>query len=142
MMIVDANVLLYAVHEEAEHHESALAWLDRTLSSTDTVLLPWTCLLAFVRLSTHASVYERPQSVDDALDNVEAWLDLSTVITDQPDVHHGRRMRDLLVTADGRGNLVNDAHLAALAMQYDATVVSYDNDFARFPGVRRERPRR
>lgn len=141
MKLVDANVMLYAVHREAEQHVPALAWLDRTMSSTDTVLLPWVSLIAFVRLSTHPAVYERPQSVADAFANVQAWLEPAIVITDQPDVHHPRIMAELLEAAGGHGgNLVTDAHLAALAVQYDATVVSYDDDFGRFPGVRWERP--
>jgi toxin-antitoxin system PIN domain toxin len=140
MKLVDANVLLYAVHEEAEHHPVALTWLDRSLSGNETVLLPWMCLIAFIRLSTHPAVYERPQTVADSLEIVEAWLGLSNVVTDQPDGHHARRIGDVLQAAGGRGNLVNDAHLAALAMQYDATVISYDEDFSRFPGVRWERP--
>jgi uncharacterized protein len=140
MKLVDANVLLYAVHEEAKHHRTALAWLDRTLSSSETVLLPWLCLIAFVRLSTHPSIYQNPASVAGALENVEAWLDLSSVVTDHADADHGRRLGNLLHAAGGRGDLVNDAHLAALAVQYDATVVSYDSDFGRFPTVRWERP--
>lgn len=140
MKLVDTNVLLYAVHEEAEHHSVALNWLDRSLSGNETVLVPWLCLIAFIRLSTHPSVYERPQSVADSIEIVEAWLDLPNVVTDQPDAHHARRIGDILQIAGGRGNLVNDAHLAALALQYDATVISYDNDFNRFPGIRWERP--
>jgi toxin-antitoxin system PIN domain toxin len=138
--LLDANVLLYAVHEEALHHTSAVAWLDRTLSSDETILLPWISLVAFLRLSTHRSVYERPQSVAEAMDTVEDWLAVPTVVNGEPRVGHTTVMRGLLDAAQGSGNLVNDAHLAALALQYDATVVSYDNAFGRFPGVRWERP--
>ena len=141
MRLVDTNVLLYAVHVEAEHHAVALNWLDRSLSDNETVLLPWMCLIAFIRLSTHPSVYERPQSVAESLEIVEAWLGLPNVVTDQPDDHHAHRIGDILEVVGGRGNLVNGAHLAALASQYDATVISYDNDFSRFPGIRWERPR-
>lgn len=140
MKLVDANVLLYAVHQEAEHHATSLTWLDRTLSATEAVVFPWISLIAFLRLSTHPSVYENPQSVPQAFENLEAWLDVPVVVTGEPDVHHPARMRDLLAAAGGGGNLVNDAHLAALALQYDATVVTYDTDFGRFPGVRWERP--
>jgi len=141
MKLVDTNVLLYAVHVEAKHHSVALNWLDRTLSANETVLLTWACLIAFIRLSTHPSVYERPQSVAESLEIVEAWLVQPHVVADRPDDHLARRLGDILAAADGRGNLVNDAHLAALASQYDATVISYDNDFSRFSGIRWERPR-
>ena len=122
-------------------YQSAVDWLDRTLSSSETVLLPWLCLIAFVRLSTHPAVYQKPQPVADALENVEAWLDLPNVVTDHADANHSRRLSELLHASGGRGDLTNDAHLAALAIQYDATVVSYDSDFGRFSAVRWERPR-
>ncbi len=141
MKLVDTNVLLYAVHEEAEHHGVALNWLDRSLSGGEAVMLPWMCLIAFIRLSTDPSIYERPQSVADSLEIVQAWLGLPSVVTDQPDAHHAGRIGGFLTAAEGRGNLVNDAHLAALAVQYDATLISYDSDFGKFSGVRWERPR-
>jgi uncharacterized protein len=100
-------------------------------------------LIAFVRLNTHPAVYERPQSVADAFANVQAWLEPAIVITDQPDVHHPPIMAELLEAAGGHGgNLVTGAHLAAMAVQPDATVVSYDDEFGRFPGVRWEGPSR
>jgi toxin-antitoxin system PIN domain toxin len=140
MKLVDTNVLLYAVHEEAERHVEARGWLDATLSSRETVLLPWVSLLGFIRISTHPSIYARPQSASEAFEIVNDWLALSVVLTGDPDQRHAGRMRDLLVSTGTGGNLVSDAHLAALAMQYDATVISYDNDFRRFPGVRWQRP--
>jgi uncharacterized protein len=138
--LVDTNVLLYAVHEEARFHSEALAWLDGTLSSGEGVLMPWVSLLGFVRISTGPGIYPNPQSADEAFDIVDAWLALPNVLTGDPDRRHTRRMRDLLAATGTGGNLVSDAHLGALALQYDATVVSYDNDFSRFPGVRWERP--
>lgn len=138
MTIVDANVLLYAVDGGAAHHQAAKRWLDAALSDQrEAVLIPWICLLAFVRLITHAAVYERPLTVGQALGIVEAWLGRANVINPEPDREHPRRMRALLDATGRGGNLVNDAHLAALAIQYGATVVSFDNDFARFPGVAR-----
>lgn len=140
MKLVDTNVLLYAVHEEARFHSEARTWLDATLSSGEGVVLPWVSLLGFVRLSTKAGIYPHPQSAEEAFEVVDAWLTVPSVVTGEPDESHARRIRDLLVATSVGGNLVTDAHLAALALQYDATVVSYDNDFSRFPGVRWERP--
>jgi toxin-antitoxin system PIN domain toxin len=138
--LVDTNLLLYAVHEEARFHTEALMWLDRTLSSGEAVVMPWISLLGFVRISTRPGIYSHPQSAEEAFEIVDAWLGVPSVITGEPDRWHARRVRDLLVATGTGGNLVTDAHLAALALQYDATVVSYDNDFSRFPGVRWERP--
>ena len=140
MKLVDANVLLYAVHAEARHHTTAVAWLDRALSSVEGVVLPWISLVAFLRISTHPAIYPSPLSVDEAFDYVSGWQSSPVVLTVEPDRQHARRMRELLAETGSAGNLVNDAHVAALALQYDATVVTYDNDFSRFPGVRWERP--
>jgi uncharacterized protein len=138
--LVDTNVLLYAVHEEARFHDEALRWLDATLSSGEGVVLPWVSLLSFVRITTRNGIYAQPQSAEEAFEIVDAWLAVPSVVNGEPDGSHARRTRELLVATGTGGNLVTDAHLAALALQYDATVISYDNDFGRFPGVRWERP--
>lgn len=140
MKLVDANVLLYAVDASAEHHFAARRWLDATLSSSESVALPWLSLLAFLRLSTHPSIYPHPLTIDQALNVVEAWTALPNVVSAEPDRRHSRRLRELLDATGRAGNLVNDAHLAALALQYGAEVGTFDNDFGRFPGVRWIRP--
>lgn len=140
MKLVDANVLLYATDRSSSHHLGARDWLNTALSGSDTVLMPWISLLAFLRTATHPSIYDRPLTVDDAMSTVDAWLARPQVITPEPDTAHPRRMRELLDATGRGGNLVNDAHLAALALQYRATVMTYDNDFGRFPGVRWESP--
>ena len=140
MKLVDTNVLLYAVHEEARFHAESLGWLDATLSSGEGVVLPWVTLLGFVRISTRPGIYAQPQSAQEAFDIVDAWLAVPSVITGEPDLRHASRSSRPAGRHRTGGNLVTDAHLGALALQYDATVVSYDNDFGRFPGVRWERP--
>lgn len=140
MKLVDANVLIYAVDKNAPRHVVAHRWLDQQLSSAQTLLMPWISLLAFIRLCTHPSVYEHPMSSGDALDVVAGWLDRPHVVTPEPDAHHARRMRELLTTAGRGGNLVNDAHLAALAIQHRAVVATFDQDFGRFPDIRWETP--
>lgn len=140
MKLVDANVLIYAVDLSAEHHVVAKRWLDGALSGRQTVLLPWVSLLAFARIVTHPAVYTAPVAIGEALDFIDAWLEQPTVITPEPDATHVRRVRELLAVTGRGGNLVNDAHLAALALQHRATVITYDNDFGRFPGVTWQRP--
>ncbi|MGI8946437.1 MAG: TA system VapC family ribonuclease toxin [Ornithinimicrobium sp.] len=140
MKVVDANVLLYAVDRGAEHHQVSKTWLDRALAGHEAVLLPWLSLLAFLRLSTHPAVHDQPLTVDQALDIVEVWVGAPAAITSEPDSAHTGRLRTLLGATGHGGNLVNDAHLAALAVQHRATVVTFDSDFGRFPGVQWERP--
>jgi uncharacterized protein len=140
MKLVDANVLLYAVDQGAEHHHVAKAWLDAALGGRETVLMPWVSLLAYVRLVTHPSVYEHPLHVGQALDVVEGWLSAPAVIAPEADARHVTRLREFLDATGRGGNLVNDAHLAALAVQHGASVVTFDSDFGRFPGVAWELP--
>ena len=135
MKIVDANVLLYAVNADAPHHEPSRAWLDRGLSGEDTIGLAWMSLLAFVRLSTRAALFERPLPVGDAVAQVTDWLTAPGAVVVHPGPAHGDHLGQLLAAVGVGGNLVNDAHLAALSLENRATVVSYDNDFSRFPGV-------
>lgn len=141
MKLVDANVLLYAVDERAKHHGVSKQWLDAALSGRDTVLFPWISLLAFVRIATSQGVFERPLDIGEALSVVESWMGQPTAIVPVPDSAHPRRMRILLEATGRGGNLVNDAHLAALAIQYGAIVVTFDSDFGRFPELRWEMPR-
>lgn len=140
MKLVDANVLLYAVNSDTEHHETSRAWLDAALSGRDTVGFAWIALLAFLRLSTKAGLFPSPLTADRALDQVDDWLGAAPAVLLHPGPQHARLLRSLLVESGTSGNLANDAHLAALALEHRATVVSFDDDFGRFAGVRHERP--
>lgn len=140
MKLVDANVLLYAVNRDSRHHAPARAWLDGALSGQATVAFSWIVLLAFVRVTTRAGLFPSPLSVDGAMDRVDAWLGASPAVVVEPTVDHPRIVRDLLGQVGSGANLVNDAHLAALAIEHRATVVSYDHDFGRFDGVSWEVP--
>lgn len=136
MRIVDANVLLYAVNEAAPQHERARTWLDAALNAQESVGFAWMVVLAFVRLSTHPAVFPRPLSVGDALGCVRDWLAQPAAIVVAPTSRHVDILAGLLNEAGTAGNLVSDAHLAALAVEHDAVLVSFDADFGRFRGVR------
>lgn len=135
MKLVDANVLLYAVNTDAPHHERSVRWLDGALSGADTVAFAWIALLAFVRLSTKAELFPTPLGVGGAMDRVDAWLGAAPAVIIEPTVDHPRILRDLLRPLGSGGNLVNDAHLAALSIEHRCGIVSFDNDFDRFAGV-------
>ncbi len=100
----------------------------------------WVVLLAFLRLSTNASFFPRPLPSEDAFDIVEAWLGQPAAILLQPTARHVALLRGLLEPLGAAANLVNDAHLAGLALEHGAEVVSFDSDFARFRGVRWRTP--
>lgn len=138
--MVDANVLLYAVNTDARHHSSSLRWLDSALSGSSAVAFSWVALLGFVRLATKEGLFPQPLTVDEAFDRVDAWLGSGPALVVEPTKEHSRVMRRLLGALGSGGNLVNDAHLAALAVEHDCVIVSYDRDFDRFEGVVRESP--
>lgn len=135
MLLIDANVLLYAVNERSREHDIASAWLTRVLGETEAVAFAWTVALAFLRISTHPSVYPDPLSPRQAGDLLDRWLSAPPSVTPEPTRRHTSLLRGLLEGVGTAGNLVGDAHLAALALEYGATVVSFDRDFARFEGV-------
>ncbi len=140
MKLVDANVLLYAVNSDADHHERSRRWLDESLSGEDTVAFAWIALLAFVRLATREGLFPHPLSMDGAMDRVDSWLSAPSAVVLEPTIEHGRVLRSLLAPLTTAGNLVNDAHLAALAVEHKCDIVSFDNDFSRFAGVRWREP--
>ncbi len=135
MILVDVNLLLYAIDEDAPHHRAARRWWEETLSGTRPVGLAWVVLLAFVRLTTRQGILVRPLPPDQALAFVEEWLDHPLVEAVSPGRGHWRILRSLLAAAGTAGNLTTDAHLAALALEQGAEVYSADHDFARFAGV-------
>ena len=140
MRLVDANVLLYAVNTATAHHGRARDWLDDALDGPDTVGFAWTVVLAFIRVATNPAIFERPLEPTQACEVVRDWLARPSAVVVEPTPRHVDVLAGLLAEAGTAGSLVADAHLAALAAEHDATVVSFDSDFARFAGVRWTRP--
>jgi uncharacterized protein len=140
MVVVDANVLIYAVDQTSAHHDCSRSWLDTSLGGTEAVGLAWIALLAFIRIGTNASIFPSPMTTDEATAQVETWLAAPAAVIVQPTPRHASLLRGLLRATGTAGNLTTDAHLAALALELGADVVSYDRDFARFPGVRHRLP--
>lgn len=135
MKLVDANVLINATFSDRPDHPASARWLERAFNGTEVLALPWLSLLAFVRIVSSRQIFPHPLPVEEALDRVDSWLALSHVVSLHPADGHARDLSELLTYAGGVGNLVNDAHLAVIARQHRATVVSYDRDFGRFPGI-------
>jgi uncharacterized protein len=132
----DVNLFLYAADESSPRHEAARAWVQETLSGTETVALAWTMLLGFVRLSTHPALFEAPLEAQEALDFVDEWLEQPCATVVHPTDRHAAVLRELLTPLGTAGNLSTDAHLATLAIEHGALLCSCDSDFSRFPGLR------
>lgn len=140
MVIVDANVLLYAVDRASAHHDRSRTWLDASLAGAEAVGLTWIALLAFIRIGTNPAILPTPMTADEATGQIEAWLGAPAAVVAEPTARHSAVLRGLLREAGTAGNLVTDAHLAALAIEHGADVVSYDRDFGRFEQIRHRLP--
>ena len=140
MILIDANLLLYAYHPKAEQHDKSRRWLEAVLSGTDVVGFAWLTLWAFVRISTNPRVFDNPLSASEAADAVSSWLDqpVSTIL--QPGDRHWDILRAVARDGQAVGPLFMDAVLAAIAMEHGATLCTTDRDFARFPGLKWKNP--
>jgi toxin-antitoxin system PIN domain toxin len=135
VILLDANILVYAANHSAPEHEAARGWLDAHLSGTARVGLPWPSLLAFVRLVSNPTVLRNPVSPAAAWRQVDEWLSCAPVWTPLPTARHSEVMKDLLAAPHVTSRMVPDAHLAALAIEHGLTLCSTDGDFARFRGL-------
>lgn len=135
-MLVDANLLLYARDTASSAHPVARDWLEGRLNGSVRVGLPWQSLVAFVRISTHPRAYERPLEPAEAWRQVEDWLAAPAAWVPAPAGDHATVLGDLVARYGLRGNLVSDAHLAALAIEHGLHLFSADTDFARFTELR------
>jgi toxin-antitoxin system PIN domain toxin len=136
VILVDANVLIYAIDESSPQHRPAREWVEEAFSGVEPIGLPWVVLLAFVRLVTRAAVVRDPLPADAALAFVDEWLTLPAVQPVAPGPGHWAVLRTLLAAAGTAGNLTTDAHIAALALELQAPICTADRDFLRFPGVK------
>lgn len=139
-MIVDANILLYAVDQRASQHQVARNWIEEMLNGSVQVGLPWSSLLAFVRIATHPRVSRHPLTSSDAWSIVEAWLSTPTVWIPGPTARHAAVLGGLVGAYGLTGNMIPDAHLASLSIEHGVALCSADTDFARFREIRWTNP--
>lgn len=140
MILVDANILLYAKIKEYPQHKKALAWLDEQLNGAPRVGLPWQSLFAFLRISTNPRLFPSPLAMREAWAQVEEWLRVPTVWNPVPTERHAAIFRDIIHSTSISANLIPDAHLATLAIEYGLTLCSTDGDFARFAKLNWKNP--
>lgn len=136
MRTPDVNVLLYAVNHNCAQHESAKAWMTESFARPQGVGFAWIALLGFLRLATRSGIFAKPLNVQDALAVLDIWLSQPGASIMSPTERHAGVLARLLMGAGSAGNLVSDAHLAALAIEHSAELGSFDRDFERFSGLR------
>lgn len=140
MILVDANLLIYAINRDAPQHRRARRWWEEALSGTERVGLAWIVVLAFLRVTTRPGIMARPLGVESATGYIEEWLQQPVVEAVVPGAAHWRILHNLLLSAGTLGNLTSDAHLAALALEHGAGICSADYDFRRFHGIVHRNP--
>ena len=140
MILIDANLLLYAYHPRAAQHAKSRAWLQQVLSGPDLVRFAWLTLWAFLRIATTPRVFDRPLSTSEAAAAISSWLGQPAAGIVEPGERHWDILRELVRDAQSTGPLVMDAVLAAIAVEHGATVYTADRDFLRFSGVRWTNP--
>lgn len=131
-MLVDANILLYAVDESSPFHDRARVWLEDTLNGDRRVGLPWASLTAFLRIVTNPRALAEPLGPAEAWTLIDAWLDAPTAWVPAPGPGHRGILGRLVGDLDLRANLISDAVLAALCIEHGVEMISADTDFARF----------
>ena len=140
MILLDANLLLYAYDSDAAHHRKARSWLEDLFAKPEPVLLPWQSVYAFMRIATNPRAWKRPLTIEEARGIVDEWLSLANLTVAFPGERHWTILRDLLTDSQCRGPLISDAALAALAIEHGATLATNDRDFSRFPKLRTMNP--
>ena len=140
MILLDANLLIYAHVSSFAQHARARGWLDGQLSGSGPVGMPWPSLLGFLRIVTNPRVFERPEPISDAWQQVAAWLDSEVAWIPLPTERHRDVLASLLAATGAQANLIPDAHMAALAIEHGLLLCSTDGDFARFPDLRWQNP--
>jgi toxin-antitoxin system PIN domain toxin len=132
VILVDANVLLYAYQPRSEHHERCRSWVEKAFSGEEPVCVAWVTILTFLRISTSSRVFEAPLLISEAAAAVASWLERPVVSVLEAGEQNWEILRGLLLEAQISGPLVMDAFLAALALENGATLATTDRDFSRF----------
>ncbi len=140
MIVLDANILLYAYGAGSPRHKQARAWLEKVLSGAEPVGLPWPSLTAFIRIATNPRLPGFRRSIEEVSRTVDEWLEQPNVRVLTPGDDHWLLFRRMIVEGQASGPLVSDAQLAALTIEYGGVLHTTDRDFARFPGLRWKNP--
>ncbi len=136
MILPDVNILLYAYDREALNHKQARRWWEETVNGSEEIGFAWVVVLGFLRIATHRKAFQNPLPVAEAIQDVRSWLNQPVALLLTPGESHAGALFGLIESMGTAGDLVTDAHLAALAIEYGARIATTDRDFARFRGVK------
>jgi len=141
VIALDTNVLVYSRRGESDHHRAARKIVARLAEGDEPWALAWPCVYEFLRVVTHPRVFDPPTDLDIALDDLESLLDSPSLVMLGEGPAHAAHLRQMVGAARATGNLVHDAHIAALALEHGVRELwTSDKDFSRFPGLRIRNP--
>jgi toxin-antitoxin system PIN domain toxin len=140
VIVLDANILLYAYDAASDQHVKARAWVEEALSGTDPVGLPWQSVTAFIRIVTNPRLSGMRFTPAEVVDLVDQWVTQPNVRLLGPGDHHWSFLRQMILEGQARGPLITDAQLAALTIEHGGMLCTTDRDFSRFPGLRWQNP--
>jgi toxin-antitoxin system PIN domain toxin len=140
VIVVDANLLIYAYDSDSSHHKKSRAWVEKIFSDVEPVGLPWQTVCAFLRVITNRKLPGSRLTVELAAEIVEEWLAQPNVRILAPGDEHWSVLKRMMVEGRASGPLVSDAELVALTVEYGGVLYTADRDFARFPGLRWKNP--
>jgi uncharacterized protein len=136
MILLDANLPIYAYNTSSPHHRAAERWFEGVLGGSEPVRFSWITILAFLRITTNPRAISRPKATSEVAKIVEGWLRQPLTGILQPTERHLEILHQTAILGQARGPLLTDAHLAALAIEHGATLCTTDRDFGRFSGLR------
>jgi len=136
VIVLDANILLYAYDSASPHHKKARTWVEQVFSGTEQIGLPWQMAAAFLRIMTNPKLQGERFTLDEAVAVVETWLEQPNIRILSPGENHWPLFRQMAVEGQAAGPLISDAHVAALTVEYGGVLHTTDRDFARFPDLR------
>jgi toxin-antitoxin system PIN domain toxin len=137
MIAVDTNILIYSVREDLPYHRQALNLITSFAEGNNPWATPWPCVYEFLRVVTHPKLFARPNSVEDALDRLEHLRGSPSLVMLGDGPAHLRHMLKVIRASAAAGNLVHDAHIAALCQEHGVSeLYTMDRDFSRFPGLK------
>ena len=140
MIVLDANILLYAYDTASPHHAKARAWVERAFSGATPIGLPWQTASAFLRIMTNPKLSGERFSLSEAVEVIDRWLEQPNIRPLAPGDDHWPLFRQMMIEGQASGPLITDAQLAALTIEYGGVLHTTDRDFARFPGLRWKNP--
>lgn len=140
MIVPDLNLIVHAYDRDSPFHAAAKSWWEGLMNGSRPVGLAWVVILGFIRITTHRAILKNPLPVGEACAHARSWLARPQVTILHPGSRHPELLMGFLESLGTGGNLTTDAHLAALAIEYQAEFHSSDSDFGRFTGLRWVRP--